>query len=90
LTAARRLAVPEAILQRRLRETGISFVQLRDAVRRGLALEAINDPSISIATLASRCGFADAAAFVRAFRRWTGDSPGAYRQKRAHAARVAR
>ena len=62
-------------LQRRLAETGVSYSDLVDEVRLASALTLIDDRSIRLSDVARRLGYADAANFDRAFRRWTGFSP---------------
>ncbi|WP_162918650.1 helix-turn-helix domain-containing protein [Taklimakanibacter deserti] len=62
-------------LQRRLAETGVSYSQLVDEVRLASALALIDDRSIKLSEIARRLGYADAANFDRAFKRWTGFSP---------------
>ncbi|MGG2460778.1 AraC family transcriptional regulator [Streptomyces sp. RGM 3693] len=76
---AARLAVSPATLRRRLRAEGTSYQRLKDAVRRDVALAALAAGPEPIAALAARIGFSEDAAFHRAFRRWTGTTPGAYR-----------
>jgi AraC-like DNA-binding protein len=73
--------VPERTLQRRLAEEGVSFSALVDDVRRNLAFEALADPRLSVTEIALRLHFADPAAFYRAFKRWTGESPVTYRRR---------
>jgi AraC-like DNA-binding protein len=77
---ARRLGIGPRSLQRRLAEEGTSFRELLGAVRRELALEYLRDRRMPIATIADRLGFADATELQRAFRAWTGLSPGRYRR----------
>ena len=43
----------------------------------------LRDPAISIAQIAGRVGYASAAAFTAAFKRETGDAPGAWRRRAA-------
>ena len=74
--AARRCALGERTLQRRLRERGVTFRSLIDDVRRDAALEQLAHPEISVAEVAFALGFSDPSAFHHAFRRWTGKSPG--------------
>ncbi|MFF5445867.1 AraC family transcriptional regulator [Streptomyces sp. NPDC012888] len=77
---AGRLAVSPATLRRRLRQEGTSFQQLKDQVRRDAAIAGLVEGGEPIAELAARLGFSEDTAFHRAFRRWTGTTPGAYRQ----------
>lgn len=62
-------------LQRRLAETGVSYSELVDEVRLASALILIDDRSIKLCEVARKLGYADAANFDRAFKRWTGFSP---------------
>ncbi|MDJ1135786.1 AraC family transcriptional regulator [Streptomyces iconiensis] len=73
---AARLAVSPATLRRRLDAEGTSFQRLKDAVRRDSALESLARGDEPIALLARRLGFSEDTAFHRAFRRWTGRTPG--------------
>jgi AraC-like DNA-binding protein len=72
---ARRLGVSLRTLQRRLEEEGTSFRETREAVLHERALELLSRPALRLAEIAERLGFADASAFSKAFRRWTGRSP---------------
>jgi AraC-like DNA-binding protein len=62
-------------LQRRLAEMGVSYSDLVDEVRLASALTLIDDRSIKLSEIARKLGYADAANFDRAFKRWTGLSP---------------
>ena len=76
--AALHMAV--STLQRRLASEGTSFRTLRDSLRRDIAIARLNSSSAPLATLAGELGFADSAAFQRAFKAWTGLSPGSFRR----------
>jgi AraC-like DNA-binding protein len=65
-------------LERKLCQQGTSYSQLREQARRSAALELLGSES-SIEDIAARLGYSDAANFTRAFRRWTGQTPRAYR-----------
>ena len=73
--------VPERTLQRRLAEKGVSHSTLVDEVRRELALKYISDAGLSVSEIAYLLQFADATAFHRAFKRWTGAAPVQYRTR---------
>lgn len=69
------LAVPERALRRRLEDEGTSFAAVVNELRRRLALEMVDDESLSLGEIAFLLGFSEASAFHRAFRRWTGRTP---------------
>ncbi len=77
---AKRLAMSERTLQRRLREASCTHFELVEEVRRDLALELLRDRGIPIAELGYQLGFSDPSAFYRAFKRWTGATPADYRR----------
>lgn len=68
-------------LQRRLADEGTSYEDLLTATRRELALSHLADRRYSIGEVAYLLGFADASSFNRAFKRWTGQTPGQYRER---------
>jgi AraC-like DNA-binding protein len=76
---ARRLGISRRSLQRKLALEGSSFANVLDQLRRERALALIRRREMTVAAIASEVGFADPRAFVRAFQRWTGLSPSAYR-----------
>ena len=67
-------------LQKHLANEGTSFQSLKDTLRRDIAVVRLNTSSVSLAALADELGFADSAAFQRAFKSWTGSAPGNYRR----------
>ena len=68
-------------LQLKLKEEGTSFRKLQDEVRKELAIGYLKDGNDSICEIALLLGFSDQSAFQHAFKRWTGKTPGEYRQK---------
>lgn len=72
---ARRMAMSRQTLYRRLKAEGVTYEQVLSALRRAMAEELLRAGALSVREVASRLGFADAAAFSRAFKRWTGRSP---------------
>jgi AraC-like DNA-binding protein len=68
-------------LRARLSKKRISFRALADEVRCGLALSNVHDPNLSLVDLANLLGFSEQTSFQRAFKRWTGRSPGEYRRE---------
>jgi AraC-like DNA-binding protein len=79
---ASQLGITAVTLRRRLaEECGLTFSDLRDAVRRKAALEMVGDPATKLDSISAELGFAEYSTFHRAFRRWTGFSPTEYREK---------
>ena len=74
-------------LQRRLAELGTSYRELINQIRHELALEYLAQTRYSVSDIAYLLGFAEVSAFTRAFKRWTGQSPSAWREGMAEAAR---
>jgi len=74
------LHMSASTVQRRLALEGTSFQSLKDELRRDLAIVRLNTSQVPLAALADELGFADSAAFQRAFKGWTGSAPGAYRR----------
>lgn len=57
----------------------MTFAALADDARAGLARSYLRERDLSLAEVAFLLGFADQSTFTRAFRRWTGVAPGAFR-----------
>jgi AraC-like DNA-binding protein len=75
------LRMSRRTLTRRLEEEGTSFVEELDNVRRDLALSTMNDGEAPLKEVAFKLGFAHPESFHRAFKRWTGETPIAYRKR---------
>ncbi len=82
---ARGLKMSARSLQRRLTAEGTTYAQILDGTRRGLAITYVGQSLCSIGEIGHLLGFSRAPSFVRAFRRWTGVAPTAYRAARAPA-----
>ncbi len=80
-SAAAEFRMSERTLRRRLREAGSSYRALLEQVRRERAMALLEQGDESMGAIAQRVGFADTTAFARAFRRWTGTAPSAYRAR---------
>lgn len=83
--AAQALGLSPRSLARRLQAEGLSFSDLLDDARRTRACDAVGRSTRSFADIALALGFAEASTFNRAFRRWTGDTPGAWRSAQSQA-----
>lgn len=66
-------------LRRRLTEHGLTFEALLEQVRRARCMGLLGNPSLSIELITQEVGYSDVRSFRRAFKRWTGLSPSAFR-----------
>lgn len=67
-------------LRRRLKQENTSFQEIKDLLRRDLAIHFLARSDLSINDIAHRVGFTEPSTFHRAFKKWTGVTPGAYRE----------
>ena len=74
--------VSPTTLRRRLEAEGHSYQGIKDELRRDEAIHWLCNGSLSIAEVAHLVGFEEPSAFHRAFKRWSGVAPGAYREQR--------
>lgn len=78
---AARLFLSDRSLKRRLQAAGTSFQKLLNEALQQEALRLMLNPDIDLQQVAARLGYRDPESFTRAFRRWTGRTPSAYRQQ---------
>ncbi|MCE1114588.1 MULTISPECIES: AraC family transcriptional regulator [Pseudomonas] len=78
---AERQRLSASTLRRQLEREGRSYQQIKDEVRRAMAFELLREGCLSIAEVAEQTGFQEPSAFHRAFKKWTGQSPGSYRAR---------
>ena len=76
---ARRLSTTPRTLQRRLARGGTSFEALRDDARRQAAELYLSQTTLTIAEITYLLSYSEPTAFHRAFRRWHGTTPQAFR-----------
>lgn len=76
---AQALAMHRRTLNRRLREEGTTFQEVLDRVRFAVANELLEHAALPLPRIAAAPGYSEVASFIRAFRRWTGTTPGAWR-----------
>ena len=81
--AARVLGLTERTLARRMQAERVSFSGLLDDARRDAALQAVAHDRRPLAEIGLSLGYAEPSVFWRAFRRWTGGTPAAWRSRPA-------
>jgi AraC-like DNA-binding protein len=79
-TVARRLHRSRSTLQRQLSAEGTSYRDILETTRRALAERYLAEGEYSQVQIAFMTGFADQSNFARAFKRWTGLSPGEFQK----------
>lgn len=86
-SVARALDVSVRSLRRRLADEGRTFDDVANEALSVVAKGLLDDPRRTIQEAAFEMGFSDASTFHRAFKRWTGTTPSAYRATKKGAAR---
>jgi AraC-like DNA-binding protein len=80
-TVAATLCMTSRTLRRKLEAEGTSYSDLLDNVRHALAVDFLHTSVLNTDDIAVALGFSDSASFRRAFKRWTGKSPSAFRAR---------
>lgn len=78
---ARQMGLSPRTLSRRLHERGLTYQQVVDEARKELALRHLLNKDLKVLEVAFLLGFSEVSTFYRAFRRWTGTTPAAYRRE---------
>jgi len=78
---AQQLCMSLRNLQRKLKSKGSSYKEILEQTRKQLAIEYIKQDHLSLSEMGYLVGFASIGNFNRAFKRWTGTTPGRYRKQ---------
>lgn len=78
--AAKLLETSPRTLQRRLSNRGKNFSELVERSRFKISRALLRETDLTVQEIAARLGYGSPSAFARAFTRWTGQAPNAYRK----------
>ena len=78
------LAMHRRTLSRRLKDSGSGYRAITNEIRFEIARQLLQDTQVSLAQIAAALGYSEASAFTRAFRRWSGQTPTAWRVEGRH------
>jgi AraC-like DNA-binding protein len=79
-TISGQLAMSKRSLQIKLSKEGVKYQDMLDKVKREHALQLLEQSQIAIIDITFLLGYSEQSAFNRAFKKWTGFTPGDYRQ----------
>ncbi|HEX5361495.1 MAG TPA: AraC family transcriptional regulator [Fluviicoccus sp.] len=77
---AERLHMSERTLKRQLAGNQVAYSDLVEEARKQMASDLLEDPRLSLESVAEKLGYSDVANFNRAFKRWTGLTPSGWRK----------
>lgn len=80
MQAAEHFELKPQTLRRRLKDGGTTFQQLKEEVRRDVAIHLINERKLSIEAIGFQLGYSESSTFIRAFKGWAGLTPLNYRK----------
>lgn len=76
---AAELAMSRSTMQRQLKDAGVSFRSLLAEIRQQRACALLRDGTRSVDAITLALGYSESAAFIHAFKAWTGQTPSAWR-----------
>ncbi|MGF9762502.1 AraC family transcriptional regulator [Microvirga sp. 0TCS3.31] len=75
------MAVHRRTLSRRLKDSGAGYRDISNEIRFEIARQLLRDTEVSLGQIAAALDYSEASAFTRAFRRWSGETPTAWRAR---------
>ena len=82
-TLAAELGISSQTLHRRLKESATSYQQIKDNLRRRMAVQKLINERLSVEQVAELVGFSESRSFTRAFKQWTGLTPRQYSKQQS-------
>jgi AraC-like DNA-binding protein len=83
-TIARLFSMHRRTLSRHLRTEGLAFRQVANEIRFEIACELLENTDMALSQVAAVLRYSEPSAFTRAFRRWSGQTPSAWRNTHPH------
>jgi len=77
---AEKLNISQQHLWRKLHDDGTNYQEMKNAIRRDLAIHLLENPKFTIALVAFKLGYQEERSFYKAFKKWTGITPGEYQK----------
>jgi AraC-like DNA-binding protein len=78
------LVMHRRTLSRHLKSSGMGYREITNEIRFEIARQLLQDTTVPLAQIAAALGYSEASAFTRAFRRWSGRTPTAWRDEGHH------
>jgi AraC-like DNA-binding protein len=78
------MGLHERTLHRRLKQAGTSFRTQLDLARQAISQELLESTRLPVSEIAGSAGYSDSSTFIRAFQRWAGVTPVAWRKMRSN------
>lgn len=78
---AAQLDIQPYTLQRRLKQEGVTYLDIKNQLKRDAAIEWLTNSELSIEAISAQLGFVETSPFTRTFKQWTGVPPSAYRKR---------
>jgi AraC-like DNA-binding protein len=73
------LTMHRRTLSRNLKSSGLGYRAIANEIRFEIARQLLQDTQVPLGQIAAALGYSEASAFTRAFRRWSGETPTAWR-----------
>ena len=80
MQVALQFGMPSWTLRRKLKEEDTAYQSLVDEMRRDVALSYMKNTDLTFGEISYLLGFSTPGAFQRAFKRWSGQTPGEFRK----------
>lgn len=77
---AKSMKIKPYTLQRRLADEGVTYLALKNQIKRDAAIELLVNTDLPIEEISAKLGFSETSPFTRTFKEWTGIPPSAYRK----------